>query len=114
MTPVPRAPDYIAGLISLRGQIVTAIDLRRRLGMEERIPRCDPMSVILNTQDGPISLLVDDIGDVLEVPAHSFEPPPENLAISIARYVKGIHKLPGALLAVLDADLVTGHTGGES
>ncbi len=113
MTPVPRAPDYIAGLISLRGQIVTAIDLRRRLGMEERVPPIAPMSVILNTQDGPISLLVDDIGDVLQVPAHSFEPPPENLAISIARYIQGVHKLPGTLLTVLDADLITGHTGGE-
>jgi len=108
---VPTAPDYVVGLSSLRGQIVTTIDLRQRLGLPGRTPLLSKMSVILNTQEGPVSLLVDDIGDVLEVSALSFETPPDNLPISRARYIKGIYKLPGRLLTVLDADLITGQSG---
>ena len=108
MTPVPRAPDYIAGLINLRGQIVTAVDLRRRLGMADRAADKDPMNVIVRTSEGPISLLVDDIGDVVEVPCDSLETPPETMSGPAAAYVTGIHKLPGSLLAVLDvARLIT-------
>lgn len=102
MTPVPKAPGYIAGLINLRGQIVTAVDLRRRLGMPDRGPGAEPMNVIVRTAEGPMSLLVDDIGDVVEVPIHSLEPTPDTLASMAAPYLSGIHKLPGSLLAVLD------------
>src|SRR5258708_763943 len=67
MTRVPLASHVVQGLINLRGQIVTAIDLRRRLELNERPADRLPMNVIVRTDDGPMSLLVDEIGDVLEV-----------------------------------------------
>lgn len=108
MTPVPRAPFHIAGLINLRGQIVTAVDLRRRLGMEDCPSSEEPMNVIVRTPEGPVSLLVDRIGDVLEVPGDSLEPVPENVSGGVAQFLTGVHKMPGSLLAVLDIDRLTG------
>ena len=110
MTPVPQAPGYIAGLINLRGQIVTALDLRKRLGMPDRSPDHSPMNVIIRTSEGPISLLVDDIGDVLEVPSDSLVPTPNNMAGLAAQTVTGIHKLDGCLLGVLDIEKLTNVT----
>src|ERR1043165_1717300 len=79
MTPVPLAPPVVRGLINLRGQIVAAIDLRRRLGLTERPKDSLPMNVVVRTADGAASLLVDDIGDVLNVDASSYEAPPQTL-----------------------------------
>src|SRR5271165_3383420 len=79
MTPVPLAPGVIEGLINLRGQIVTAIDMRRRLRLPPRPDGKTPMNMVLRTEDGAVSLLVDEIGDVLDVDAGTWERPPENL-----------------------------------
>src|SRR5512147_1217078 len=79
MTRVPLAPDVVSGVINLRGQIVTAIDARRRLGLRERPAGTLPMNVVLRTDDGAVSLLVDEIGDVLEVTEECVEPPLETL-----------------------------------
>jgi purine-binding chemotaxis protein CheW len=76
MTQVPLAPPVVRGLINLRGQIVTAIDLRRRLDLRERGADEVAMNVVVRTDDGAVSLLVDDIGDVLNVPMDTFEPRP--------------------------------------
>ena len=102
MARVPLVPPVISGLINLRGQIVTAIDLRRRLGMEERSAADLPMNVVVRTEDGPISLLVDEIGDVLEVGEETFERPPETLDAPARELILGVHKLSGRLLLVLD------------
>lgn len=104
MTPVPRASDDVAGLINLRGQIVTAVELRQRLGMPERSPDKLPMNVIVHSEEGPLSLLVDEIGDVLDVPLETLDPCPETMAEQASRFLSGIHKLDGALLAILDVD----------
>jgi len=77
MTRVPLVPQVVSGLINLRGQIVTAIDLRRRLAMSERLADQLPMNVVVRTDDGALSLLVDEIGDVIEVEEKTFEQPPE-------------------------------------
>lgn len=104
MTRVPLVPPVIRGLINLRGQIVTAVDLRRRFGMEDRPPSVLPMNVVLRTDDGAVSLLVDEIGDVLEVEEESLEPPPATLQGQARELVHGIHKLQGRLLLVLDTE----------
>src|SRR3954469_18205027 len=72
MTRVPLAPPVVRGLINLRGQIVTAIDMRRRLDLPALPDGRLPMNVVIRTDDGPVSLLVDEIGDVLEVDANSY------------------------------------------
>lgn len=102
MTPVPLAPGVIEGLINLRGQIVTAIDMRRRLGLGPRPPESSPMNVILRVDDEVVSLLVDDIGDVIEAPAGMFEPTPPSVDESIASLIQGVYKFKGLLLLVLD------------
>ena len=73
MTDVPLAPDSVVGLINLRGQIVTAIDLRTRLGLANRPEGQLPMNVVVQSDDGAISLLVDQIGDVQEIDTDHFE-----------------------------------------
>ncbi len=103
MTRVPLASDMVRGLINLRGQIVTAIDLRRRLGCPPRDGEQKPMNVIVRTTDGPISLLVDEIGDVIEVDPSQFEAPPERLSGLARDVVTGVYKLADRLLLVLDA-----------
>lgn len=105
MTTVPLAPSVIRGLINLRGQIVTAVDLRRRLGLPERAGDVLPMNVVVRTKDGVTSFLVDAIGDVVSVSEAAFEPAPDTMIGSARDLVTGVYKLDGRLLHVLDADM---------
>lgn len=102
MTPVPLAPATVHGLINLRGQIVTAIDLRQRLELPALPDGSLPTNVIVQTPDGAVSLLVDEIGDVVEVDASAYELPPETLHGVARSLVTGVYKLEGRLLLVLD------------
>ncbi len=102
MTPVPLAPSVVHGLINLRGQIVTAIDLRTRLGLPKRTEGELPMNVIVRTADGAVSLLVDEIGDVVEVDPELYERPPETLEGEARELVTGVYKLSDRLLLILD------------
>lgn len=104
MTRVPLAPHAVHGLINLRGQIVTAVDLRTRLGLPPRSSDRPPMNVVVRTDDGAITLLVDEIGDVQEVQAESFERPPETLKGELRSLILGTYKLPDRLLLVLDTN----------
>jgi purine-binding chemotaxis protein CheW len=103
-TMVPLAPPVVSGLINLRGQIVTAVDLRRRLELDSAPPGTRSMNVVVRSVDGAVSLLVDEIGDVVEVEESTFEPPPETLRPSVRNVILGIHKLKGRLLHVLDIE----------
>ena len=105
MTRVPLAPSVVRGIINLRGQLVTAIDLRRRLGLPTESDR-QPMNVVIRGNDGSVSLLVDEIGDVLEVDNELFEPPPETLQGVPREMIRGAYKLDGRLLLVLDTNRV--------
>jgi purine-binding chemotaxis protein CheW len=104
MTRVPLAPAVVRGLINLRGQIVTAIDLRRRLELPDRADGGQPVNVIIRTDDGAVSLLVDEIGDVLRVPDEAFERPPETLRGAARELIRGAYKLDGRLLLILDTE----------
>jgi len=103
ITPVPLAMS-VEGMINLRGQIVVAIDLRQRLHLKTRGSENVPLNVVVRTGEGPVSLLVDEIGDVMEVEAASFEEPPETMPPSVRGIVLGVHKLEGRLLHVLDTE----------
>jgi purine-binding chemotaxis protein CheW len=91
-------------MINLRGQIVVAIDLRRRLALSERAEGELPINVVVRTPDGALSLLVDEIGEVIEVEQTSFEAPPETLCGAVRSMIPGVHKLEGKLLHVLDTE----------
>ena len=102
MTRVPLAPLVVRGLINLRGHIVTAVDLRRRLELHERPADQLPMNAVVRSEDGAVSLLVDEIGDVLEVDEETFEGPPETLGQQARELVPGVYKLKDRLMHVLD------------
>ncbi|MGA9389549.1 MAG: chemotaxis protein CheW [Candidatus Sulfotelmatobacter sp.] len=102
VTQVPLAPQVVSGLINLRGQIVTAVDLRRRLQFEPRAAGVPAMNVVVRSDDGAVSLLVDEIGDVVEVDDSSFERPPETLRGTVRTMITGVHKLNDRLMLVLD------------
>jgi purine-binding chemotaxis protein CheW len=104
MTSVPQAPAVIEGLINLRGQIVIAIDIRRRLGLPKHAGGQAPMNVLVRTLDGAVSLLVDEIGDVLDMDTETYEPPPENLAPAGRELIRGVFKLKNRLLLILDTE----------
>ena len=103
MVRVPLASPVVRGLINLRGQIVTAIDLRRRLDLPDRPDDSDPMNVVVRTDEGAVSLLVDQIGDVVEVDERTFERAPETLRGRARDLIDGVYKLDGQLLLILDA-----------
>jgi purine-binding chemotaxis protein CheW len=103
-TRVPLAPEVIGGLINLRGQIVTAVDLRRRLQLSERDASHHPMNVVVRTEDGAVSLLVDEIGDVVEVEQENFERPPDILRGVAKELIRGAYKLKGRLLLLLETE----------
>ncbi len=107
MTDVPLAPDVVEGLINLRGQIVVALDMRRRLSMAPREGSDLPMNIIIRTEhDGAVSLLVDEIGDVIEVEEDLFESSPDTLRGPARQLIRGAFKLPGKLMLVLDTEEV--------
>lgn len=112
MTRVPLAHSVVRGLINLRGQIITAIDLRARLGMEKLQAGRMPMNVVVRTNEGVVSLLVDKIADVLEVSEDSFERPPDTIDELTRELVQGVYKLENKLLLVLDTEK-TVNMGGE-
>jgi purine-binding chemotaxis protein CheW len=102
MTPVPLASASVVGLINLRGQIVTAIDLRRRLGLPPRPDDQEPMNVVMRTDDGAVSLVVDEIGDVIEVSNDAFERVPDTMQGEHRALIRGVYKLNNQLLLILD------------
>lgn len=109
MTRIPLANQEIRGLINLRGQIVTAVDLRMLLELGEFSPGDEPMNIIIRDEDSAVSLQVDEIGDVLEVKDADFERPPETLKGAARKLIKGAYKLEGHLLLELDADKAVSH-----
>lgn len=111
MTPAPLASEVVAGLINLRGDIVTAIDLRRRMDMPDRPDDMEPMNVVVRAQGEVLSLLVDEIGDVLTVDGEMFEEPPETVEGVARELIRGVFKLDGRLLLVLDTEKTVQYGG---
>lgn len=112
LTPVPGASESVRGLMNLRGHIVAALDLGRTLGRAARRDTAELMSVVTRTRDGELSLLVDEIGDVIEA-SEPFAAPPETISPAIREVVRGVHELPERLLLVLDVDHVGRRALGE-
>ena len=102
MTRVPLAPLTVAGLLNLRGQIVTGINLRRRLELPEPALGTLPVNVVLRGEDSPVSFLVDEIGEVIEVAADAWERPPETLQGRVRELIQGVYPLQDELLLILD------------
>ena len=104
ITYVPRAAQSVHGLINLRGQIVTAIDLRSRLKLNKRPADRQPMNVVIRSGDDVVSMLVDEIGDVVSVDETTFEKPPDTLDGVARSLIRGAYKLENRLLLNLDTE----------
>ena len=104
VTPVPLTSSVILGLMSLRGQIVPVINLAERLGVQLAVGSADAFNVLIRTPDGPVSLLVDRVGDVVEVSPEAFEPAPDTLRSSLRPLIRGAYKLEKRLLLALNAE----------
>ena len=106
LTPVPLAAPEIAGLINLRGEVLTAIDLRARLGLPPAEGGREPVNVVVRVDDEPVSLLVDEIGGVLEVSQVPFEQTPSTVDERVRDLLLGAYTLPDRLLLALNANRV--------
>ncbi|WP_370250511.1 chemotaxis protein CheW [Nocardioides sp.] len=104
LTRVPNAQSTVRGLINLRGQIVTALDLRSRLGLPPRDADALPMNVVVRSRGEVAALLVDDIGDVMDTAGHRLQPTPANLPPTVQEVVLGVVPLSDSILLILDAD----------
>jgi purine-binding chemotaxis protein CheW len=106
ITEVPMAPDYVCGLINLRGQIATAISLRRLFGIPGKGPS-EEMNVVCRIDGMLFSFLVDWIGDVTEVGDDLREPAPATVDPQVRRFIDGICRLPGSLLSIVNIDHIS-------
>ena len=104
MTRVPLVPGVVRGLINLRGQIVMAIELRRRLQLPDRPDDQLPTNVIVRTGEGAVSFLVDELCDVLEIDGSTLEPPPDTLDGIARDLIVGVHMLDDRMLLILETD----------
>jgi purine-binding chemotaxis protein CheW len=113
LTPVPQAPPFVSGLMNLRGQIVTVLDLRQCLGVDDPRDRLRPVHLILRSEDECIGLLVDEVGDVLAIDEVDCEPPPKTLSDRSRRLITSVCKLDDRLLLILDTERILAYSGNE-
>lgn len=113
LTVVPLAPEYVRGLINLRGQVATAIGLRELFQLERK-SELEPMYVVCKHRDCLVSLLVDSIGDVVEVSSDSYVVTPKTISWSIRKFMGGVYQLTGQLMSVLDTDQIFNVIDGKS
>jgi purine-binding chemotaxis protein CheW len=113
LTPVPLAPPVVSGLLNLRGQIVTAIDLRRSLHLADRPAGQPAVNLILRADNGSVGLVVDSVGDVLDVHEDDFEEPPGTVCGHLRELITGVYKLDRGLLLVLNTERVMEESSGE-
>ena len=104
ITPVPLAPPEIVGLLNLRGRVVTALCLRRRLGVPDRVAGAKEMAIGLERSGETFALVVDGVGEVLKLSNQTYEPVPINLDARWRDLSLGVHRLDGRLLVILDVD----------
>jgi purine-binding chemotaxis protein CheW len=106
ITRVPLAPPEIAGVLNLRGRIVTTVDMRRRLGLPPRGDNKPSMAVGIELKGESYGLLIDTVGEVMKLGEATLEPNPVNLDPRLARVSAGVHRLDGQLMVILDVDYV--------
>ncbi len=104
ITAVPLSGEAVAGVLNLRGRIVTAINLRKRLGLDEQNEGSEKMSIVVEHNEEPYSLLIDSIGDVMSFPDDAFERNPVTMDPRWQEVSGGIFRLENELLVVLDVD----------
>lgn len=106
ITRVPSTPEFVKGVINLRGVVTPIIDLRKRFGIAEETYKESTRIIIVNVAEMEVGLIVDAANDVIDIDADSIEPPPEVVGGIEADYLKGVAKLESRLLVLLNLDKV--------
>ena len=106
LTRVPLAPPEVAGILNLRGRIVTAIEMRSRLDLPARPEGQPVMAIGIEFKGESYGLLVDAVGEVMKLASYACEPKPANLDARLARVAAGVVRLEGQLMVILDVDRV--------
>ncbi len=114
ITEVPLSNPQVAGVLNLRGRIVTAIDMRKRLGLPPRSDGGTPMAVGIEHQQESYGLIIDRVGEVLRLGRRTFEKNPANLDVRWSAISAGVHRLDGQLLVLLDVERILDITGEKS
>ena len=104
ITQAPLAPEYVFGLLNLRGQLITVIDIGKKLGLSPVKPGKDSRNIIVNSQEEHIGLLVDSVGDFLQVEPGEIASAPSNLGSLQGKFFKGVYKTDNRLIGILDVD----------
>ena len=113
MTKVPQAPEYVKGILNLRGQIVTVIDLGRKLGLSMTVNSAETRNIIVSSKNEYIGLLVDKIGDVVRTDWDKVEPPPANIGGVQGKYFEGVFKMEKDLIGILNVEAVLQEEDGD-
>ncbi len=106
ITAVPQSQDFILGVMNLRGRIVSVIDLARKLGLSFTVPGKKSRTIIVNSQDEYIGLLVDRIGDVVQIRTGDVASPPANIGGVLGSLTQGVLKTGDGLIGILDVEAV--------
>ncbi|MFU2210246.1 chemotaxis protein CheW [Desulfovibrio sp. JY] len=104
ITKVPRAPDFVEGVINLRGKVIPIIDLRRRFGLSTRDHDKHTRIIVIEINNMIVGFVVDSVSEVLRIPASTVEPPPPVVSGLESEYISGVGKLEDRLLILLDLD----------
>ncbi|WP_291321327.1 chemotaxis protein CheW [Desulfonatronospira sp.] len=104
ITKVPKAPDFVEGVINLRGKVIPVIDLRKRFGLEPKGHDKNTRIVVVEINKMIVGFIVDSVSEVLRIPADTVEPPPPVVAGLDSEYISGVGKLEDRLLILLDLD----------
>ncbi len=104
ITRVPRAPEFVEGVINLRGSVIPILDLRKRFGLVSKDNDKDTRIVVINIHNMTVGFIVDSVSQVLRIPANTVEPPPPVVAGLDSEYIEGVGKLEDRLLILLDLD----------
>jgi len=102
ITKVPRAPDFVEGVINLRGKVIPIIDLRKRFGLSTRDHDKHTRIIVIEINNMIVGFVVDSVSEVLRIPASTVEPPPPVVSGLESEYISGVGKLEDRLLILLD------------
>jgi purine-binding chemotaxis protein CheW len=106
LTRIHQAPDYVAGIIALRGQILTIINLRKKFGLELLEPNDEMRIVVVNSEGEKIGLLVDRVDDIITADTEALQPPPQTLSAETGSYFLAVYQTDDELVAILDVEKI--------
>jgi len=111
ITRVPNAPDYVEGVINLRGKVIPVVNLRKKFGLDNRETDDSSRVIIMDIQGVTYGLVVDSVSEVLRIPTSIVEPPPPMASSMSSMFIKGIAKLENRLIILIDIDKFLGQQG---